>query len=195
MAALSQYALCTLNEVKKYLAIAETSGDEQIAFLIDKVSLVCQNTYIKRTLLSSEKAEYYNGENSIKIVLKRWPVSAISEVIPWEDASAMDSADYTFDPDAGILHSKTIAFPKSFREVKVTYTAGYVAGTDLIAAIPEDLRLSVIEAVAYKKREMDRRSIGLRAQSRGDNTAEYDMAAWPASIKEVWNRYKRKGPA
>lgn len=191
--ALSQYALCALAEVKDYIGIAETSGDGQLVFIINKVSLVCQNTYLKRTLLSSEQVEYYDGNKTKRIILKRWPVTAVGEIIPWEDATAMDPDDYTIDGAAGIIHSKYIEFPKTVLEVKVTYTAGYVAGSDGVAAIPEDLRMSVIEAVAYRKRQRDRRSIGLRAQSRGDNAAEYDMAAWPASIKEVWNRYKWKG--
>lgn len=191
---LSVYALCTVEEVKAYLNLSETSGDEQLTSLVNNVSLAAQNTYMQRTLLSAEATEYYSGNGvSRMLVLKRYPVISISSFVAYEGGDELvEGDDYELDAEAGTIELKHSAFPKTVKEIAITYTAGYAAGADNVADVPGDLRQSVIEAVALKKGRRTHKSVGLRAQSKGDSSREYDTRSFPPEIVEVWKRYRRK---
>jgi uncharacterized phiE125 gp8 family phage protein len=191
---LSSKALVTLADVKGYLGLRETSGDEQLLTLINAISLQAQNGIIRRDLESVERTEYYDGDGTNVLVLKHYPVTDISSFVAFTGGGELTvDDDYVLLADRGIIKLKYLLFPRSYQEIAITYTAGYEdADSDGALDVPWDLKQSIIEAVALRKRQKDKKWIGLRSQSRGDNSAEYSLATFPTQITDVWKRYRRK---
>lgn len=191
---LSSKSLVTLADVKSYLSLRETSGDDQLRTLINAISLNAQKGIIRRDLQSLERSETYDGKGTNVLVLKHYPVTDISSFVAFTGGGELvEIEDYVLDAVAGIIRLKYLKFPVSYQEIAITYTAGYADDdSDGALDVPWDLKLSVIEAVALRFRQKGKRSIGLRAQSRGDNSAEYSLATFPSQITDVWKQYRRK---
>jgi hypothetical protein len=112
------------------------------------------------TFLSASRVEYYDGTFSDEIVLRAYPVTAITSVYTIDNSgneTVVDSDSYRYDPTTGVLkllggwdiegefiESAVLSnrpgyyigpyprWPRGMRNVKVTYTGGWTA-------IPNDL--------------------------------------------------------
>lgn len=91
---------------------------------------------------SSEKTEIYDGNGEYSLVLKRNPVSAISEMK--FDDEIIDPNQYFLNKDTGIVRMY-FWFPRGFNIISVTYTAGYTVDN-----IPQNLKNAILDlAMSY----------------------------------------------
>ncbi|MEU9199415.1 hypothetical protein [Streptomyces sp. NPDC048332] len=70
---------------------------------------------------------YQNGTGSRKLILPRWPVTAVASVSLTDDGDELvfgKDRDYTWSA-AGILHRRGTDWPGHDRAIEVTYTAGF----------------------------------------------------------------------
>lgn len=83
-----------------------------------------------RTWASSSYEEKHNADGYTKrFQLDNYPVTEVTAVYDDPDRdftsdTLLDTNDYTYDPDAGILYTE-YPLTKSFRGVRIDYTAGY----------------------------------------------------------------------
>lgn len=185
-------ALCTLEEVKNYLSLKRAGADEQLVTLINAVSTDCQRRYCLRNFLDTDYTdEKYDGHGDAFLHLKNYPVTALDSITPFKNATALTVVDdeFEFNAETGEVHLLGGRyFPKSYREILVTYSAGY-ADTD---AIPADLKLSILQAVAHRFEEFDKKTFSVTRQDKGEaGSAEYIEGEYPAFVINVWKHYAR----
>lgn len=189
-------ALCELGEVKEYLDIKHAGADEMIKTLINAVSQDCLK-YLRRSLLKATHTdETYTGDNTNVLWLRDYPIISIASITPYEGAAALTlvGTEFDFDAESGEIRLRDGRIFQSsqhgsINNVKITYDAGY----DGIANLPYDLRFSIMQAVAHKHNEFDKKSYSVTRQDKGDaGSAEYIDANYPQHVTSIWRRYRRK---
>lgn len=142
--------LITLAEYKAYEGITGTGQDGEITTIIPKVSQlvknVCRRTFVD--WVDDQKIEVYNGGSPV-ILLQEAPLIQINNFERSENygqtyTSLVEFTDWTFDHENQQILSldPTGVFKKLINGYRVSYTAGY-------EAIPEDLKLAVLDLVTY----------------------------------------------
>lgn len=133
--------LTTLATAKAWLSITGTGSDVVVARLITAVSSSVL-TYLQRpTFQSSAYLDVVDGWGTNEMLLRQWPVTAISGVTIGPDAIPQAGNDYnnpvvgwTYNfwapPGPGHQADSTLAlrgrtFPQGVKNVRVAYTAGY----------------------------------------------------------------------
>jgi len=144
-------ALCSVQNVKDFLKLEDTSRDTQIVALIPVAQSFIVD-YCRRDFEKASVTEYYHGGVD-RILIKRYPIASTPAPIVWQDwnrvygtDTLIDVDDYFIDYDNGIFFFD-YSLGKSYGSVKITYTGGYAA-----AAIPEYVKQACIELVARKVR-------------------------------------------
>jgi uncharacterized phiE125 gp8 family phage protein len=185
----STVALVDLPTVKDFLNLTGAADkDRALQDLINNVSSDCMKHCCRVFLTATYTNEKYDGHNDGTLILKNYPVTAVSELIPYEDATALDvDEDYViWDAAAGIiklLDGKT--FPKTIMGIDVTYTAGYA-----FASLPYDLVQSVLEAIAFRFAERDTKRWGVDSQQMREQSTNYIRRPYTEHVYSVWNRYR-----
>jgi hypothetical protein len=132
--------------------------------------------------------EYQDGRKQNIIVLKQFPVTAISEVkIDSESNFAADTlvdpADYEITDDGNALLYVGGVFSSGYRGVKVTYTAGY-------NPVPSDLEHACLWLVFWYAKIRDAADIGRSTKNKEGESISYLQSA-PDDVKNCILRYKR----
>jgi uncharacterized phiE125 gp8 family phage protein len=189
-------ALVTLNEVKEYLRVKNSSDyDEIIEMLIDGVSHKC-NSYTNRLLVSRELTEYYDGNGKNYLFLNQYPVTSDKDEIEiyvdtdreYGDDTKVDASEIIIDSNKGKITLEETAFSSGAQTVKVVYTGGYtVTGT---VTLPYDLREAVrkqikFEFTKWKENREGRPRITIDVGT--DELIEEDLLP---EVVSVWNRYR-----
>jgi uncharacterized phiE125 gp8 family phage protein len=122
--ALSPYAPFTMEQLRRWLRVSDTSFDatlEEIGNAVtDEIERLTNRLYVQRTV-----SEIRDGDGGRRLELRRYPVSAVTSFTV--DDAAVAAADYDLDKEGGViwlLNGKRLT--RGERNVKVTYTAGYV---------------------------------------------------------------------
>jgi uncharacterized phiE125 gp8 family phage protein len=183
-------ALVELEEVKAWLDIKASDKDNWFQQLINRVSADCA-AYCDRTLISATYTDAeYDGTGSDTLVLPHYPVSAITALKASINGAALTEGreeDFVFDSDTGIVTLIGGTFSKEKRGVTITYTAGYT-----LANVPQDLKQAVLEAIAFRYMEMDRKRVGVTSQEAGQQRSYYTTEPYPEHVRQVWDRYTKK---
>lgn len=166
--------LVTTAEALTFLGWAQDQ-DGFLAQTIPQVSAAveawCPTTRFQAAL---EATERYDG-GGVNLVLLRAPVTAIAEVKDTEDDSVLSaSADYDFDPDAGLVYLRTgsqasiiagesgdpQAYPPRWGKGRRRWSVKYSAG---MVAVPSEVKLTVLEVVAMlaARRDQSAKSVSL----------------------------------
>lgn len=187
-------ALVAVADARTVLKIVGAGEDAVLADLINRASAFAAK-YCGRPLVSTARTEYYSGDGDRQLILNHRPVTAVASVHvdglrDWGADTAVDTTeDLIRDDAAGILElwNNGGAFTKGRGNVRVVYTAGYVAGS----TVPHDLQDAVLMIVQhhYKRIYQDGR-IGLAAETLDDRTLTYSQDAIPPKAKEILNRYR-----
>lgn len=185
--------LVTLAQVKTYLQLHKASDDQALVDLADQVSADCEAWTRRLFLTRTHTDETHNGDGSSYLLLNHYPVTGITSITPYEDATALTTVDeeFRYDPASGEVYLLDGAiFPTSFREVKVTYEAGYADR----ASLPGDLVLAMKQAVAHRYREAQKGSFSVERQEMGGDrgSVDYISTVYPQLVINVWNRHRRK---
>jgi uncharacterized phiE125 gp8 family phage protein len=192
--------LCTLAQVREWLSLAVgQTGDNA---LLERLITACSagiKDYVQRPLLSETYSESYNGTGTSKLVLKNYPITAVSNLLIGNVAvtEASDPTAYGFLFNGAVLYLSSAGaatspnvgniFPAGNQNVQVTYTAGY-------ASTPDDIVQACVEFVAYKyqqRKHTGRKSDNIQAGGMGTT---YQEGYMPPEVKAMLNKYKRVVP-
>jgi len=191
-------ALITLASYKEAEGLSTPKEDLRINALIPSVSQLiktyCGNSFVD--FYSSNKTETFSIDWSTYIVqLTESPVNAIVSV--QERQSYSDSYatlttgayEYALDKNTDSVFRTSSASYKNWAQgvdaVKVVYTAGY-------SAVPDDLKLAVIDLITYylKDEHKERRTIQGASIQNAASSSQRDNVAFPDHIKRVLDLYK-----
>lgn len=184
-------ALTTLANAKDHLNIptANTDFDSRITRFINAASEQIEN-YLDRKLLTASYTEYKDGRNSNRMMVKQFPVTAVAGLyiddahLFTDPSTLIASTEYKFTPSGEIiLYSR--AFPRGEQNVKIVYTAGYTAITDM--PVIENSCLWVVEW--YYDMQGDRR-VGNKSKGKNNETVSFH-SEWPSWLLAQLDPYKR----
>ena len=190
--------LITLATYKEAEGLSTPKEDLRITALIPSVSQLvktyCGNSFVD--FYSSNKTETFNIDWGTYIVqLTESPVNTIVSVQERESYSdayaTLTTGAYEYALDTAtdsFLRTNTSTYqnwPRGVAAVKVVYTAGY-------SAVPEDLKLAVIDLVTYylKDEHKERRTIQGASIQNASSSSQRDNVAFPDHIKRVLDLYK-----
>jgi hypothetical protein len=118
--------------------------------------------------------EYCDGDGGNEILLEDYPVSSVLMYIKSDteeefddDEDLIDSEDYVFYPDIGLIHYYG-QFPDSHRSIKFVYTRGY-SDDDM----PEDLKLVCKVEVKNNYERMKENTMNLKSNSLAGMSKSY----------------------
>jgi len=150
--------LVTVTQVEAHLDIPTGTGDAtQLGNQIEVASQLIED-FLDRKLIEQSHTDYYDGRRSDRLILRQWPVSAITELRLdstngfTEASTLVDSSDYALVNDQEIVLLNGGTFHYGRYSVKVIYTAGW-----LQASIPATIRNACLQLVEYlEDRRTDR---------------------------------------
>lgn len=146
---------------------------------------------------SSSEEETYDGDGRGIMLLRRHPVSSITQVVLVNTDDTEDAyvgSDFKFNADTGELRWSSAGeglgyFPRGFRNVKVTYVAGHDPA-------PHDLQHAVV-MIVIEMLKHEKGDFRVKSEKMGDYAVSFQdaefvtrMAAWPAAARSIVNRYK-----
>lgn len=181
--------LVTLAEVKSFIGISGSENDTLLAELIDYYTAVIE-TYTQRSWTKETQTEYIDGGNRDLIIGVR-PITSITSITDTDNSEAVDSDDYDFDPEAGLVflvdNATTtgrafIRWGSGRRRWKVIYLGG-------IDGAGNDIKLAANKVIAGA---FNRRDSGLKSEKIGDYsyTLMDTESGLPADVEMVLSKYK-----
>lgn len=190
--------LITLDEYKTSLKIESLKNDSRIESLITSVSQLvktyCANSFVD--FYSTEKTEYFNFDYDSNLVqVSESPLVAVTSVhersqysedyVELTEAAHEFYIDYDTDTIFRTNEYGFTDFPQGPGAVKVVYTAGY-------SAVPEDLKLAVIDLVTYydKDEYKPNRSFSGVSVTNEASSTQWRNVGFPDHIKRVLDLYK-----
>jgi uncharacterized phiE125 gp8 family phage protein len=187
----SEYFLVTLDDCKDYLDIDDSTDDAIIGYLMQAVSdMFKENT--GRNLVEAELTEYYTGDDTDRLYLRSYPISAVASINwDWDEVygadTLLESDNYRVDSEYGFVRIFGGSVWDRGIPIKVVYTAGYTQ-----ANMPYDLRTAALEAlgVLFKRRTEGR--FDTSTYSRGDVSYSY-LDEMPHMVRDTMKRYRRFG--
>lgn len=189
-------ALVSLADAKAFLKITTSAEDTIVGDLVNSLSKLVSN-FVGHDLLSASYTEYYDGDGTDELILKNFPVTALSVLNDdptraFAAPTAKDiAADVMLDGAAGIvrLWNNGGIFQRAHGNIKVTYTAGYS-----LATMPYDIQLAVKKMVAFIYRSSySMPKIGVQTETVGDRTTTYFNDELPKDIAAMLKPYRAIG--
>lgn len=183
--------LVTATEFKSYANIAHTDDDTLIGGLIGYVTAAIER-YCHHVFTEAEVTEYHNGGDQDLIVDKR-PIASIDSIVDtFDDDAEVDSGDYDFDPDAGLIYLSystgsdcSPKWAKGRRRWKVVYTGGDDGA-------PDDVKLAALQLIQSiydsRNRDMQSESLGDYSYSRYANMLQ--PGSWAPDIIAALSQYR-----
>jgi hypothetical protein len=167
--ALNDNALTTLQTVKDELGITDTSSDPYLIRKINVYSKKFEN-YCRRKFKKEEVVEKHEGNDSLYLLLDRYPVESVSKLVIGENEADLTHLEI-FDDEGKIFYGRTTGwnykgcgFPKRaltqglsngdtvevFTDIEVTYIGGYVLPDDETNRdLPYGIEDACIQEVVY----------------------------------------------
>ncbi len=193
--ALVAHALTTLSMAKTQLDIQQTntSQDTRLELYINSATQRLESI-TSRKLKARALTELYHGRRQNIILLREWPVTAISslrideEHVFTDPDTLIDAADYGIGDDANSLILYSGSFPVGYNNIKVAYTAGYNS-TDHPGQLAE-LELACLWMVEWFYRHRERADMGRTSKAKGDESVGI-LAEMPSMIRQIVESYRR----
>jgi hypothetical protein len=181
--------LTTIDRVKRLLSVeaGDTDGARLLADFVTQESARFVG-WVARPIIQASYTDTADGDNSTKLTLKNYPVTAIASVtindvaVPVRPTKLADG--WVQSGDAVKLVG--FRFDKGTENVEVQYTAGYASN-----AIPDDIQAAVAEMVAWRYREKDR--FGQSSVNQAGAVTSFKLDDAPASVKSTVANYARVG--
>ncbi len=190
--------LTTLNDVKSYLQITDTSDDSFLNLLIADVQTTIENYCHRHFDVNTYTSEQHNVNH--KIFTKETPIISVLNIVRLDgsiintvpDSNAM--TNYRIFPGyVELLDYKYVTMGNKLKYVnseesyvEITYTAGYDTP-------PADLSLAAIKLIALEYKESREDRLGVEQESEGDVKYVYAKkdSEMPLNISSVLDRHKR----
>lgn len=189
----SAVALVSLAQAKAFLKTTGTSEDTFLEFLVNRASKLAAS-YCGRSFVSASRTEYHDGDEQDLLLLIVYPVASVASI--YDDPTRVFGADtlvattdYIVEEEGGMvrLWNQKSRFFKGRGNVKVTYTAGYTAGSD----VPADLEHAVLLILMYMyKRQYQDQKIGISSESIGDRNTTFENVDVPKAAAKILDNYR-----
>jgi hypothetical protein len=180
--------LVLVADVERHLDIPTGSGDAaQLGLQIEVASQIIED-YLDRKIKSQAVIEIFDGRRDNRLILKQWPVTAITDV---RFDSASDFSDPTTIVDSStyrLVNAQEIvnlygSWPIGYQNIKVSYTAGY-------NPIPASIRNACLQLIEYLEDRRIQRDIGNTSKSKGGESVSL-VESIPKFIVDQLEPYKR----
>lgn len=185
--------LVTINAYKAFRGITGTTDDTRLNVIVPSVSNLVKN-YCGRNFIdnySVDKVQYFSIKWPQNVVfLSEIPLVSITSVEEFESEAegsayqTLTADDYRYDTNLDAVYRIASGtrkdFPQGINSVKVTYKGGY-------SALPEDLKLAVIDLITYYLKEEHKPEKNHSSFTIRNNTSEPDF---PDHIKRVLDLYR-----
>jgi len=185
--ALNSNALTTIAACKLQLDIptSDTSVDALLERYINSASEQIER-YCCRKFKASSYTEIRDGSRSNEMLLKNYPVTAISGVyIDAARAFGVDtqlaSTEYAII-EPNVLRRHSYSFGSVSQSIKIVYTSGY-------ATIPADLEDACIMLVELRYAKKSDRSLGRNSTGKQGESISY-TEGWPQEVTSILDGYK-----
>lgn len=150
--ALAPHALTTLARVKTALGITDSSKDDQLEDVINEASAAIESYCNRSFYYETGKVEYLEGYGTSFLMVSKYPLLDVSEVIVRDETTAVDSDSYYIwkQGEEGKIYRRSTwtarmqsAAPITLTPLagtqqdryKVTYTGGYITPQQEIDAV------------------------------------------------------------
>jgi len=134
--------LTTLEALGTELGLPEDQWDAAMQAAIDRVSAAiaayCGRTFGRETVREAWRHRVTPRE----LLLSRYPVASIISLTIGDQVE--DTADLTFDPDAGIVYGRRLGTAGD--RTQLTYVAGYVLPGEEGANLPAEIEQAALQA-------------------------------------------------
>lgn len=203
--AVKTYALTTRQRLIDFLglgSVSDTTKQNVLDRIIDSVTEYIEKSYCNRRFqLTTYTNEVYDGEGSDTLLLKNFPVTAVTSVqirdsVQNEDSwETVDTKDYYTKVDSGIIKGMAgYTFPTGPAMIRVTYSAGFDFNTSdkpLSDTQAADLEYACWKlcAAAYNQRKG---TPGISQEALGDYSVTFTKTAFEdEEVKSILEKYKR----
>jgi hypothetical protein len=178
--------LCTTSQVKELLPLNKSvSVDDPFLQRLVMAASEATRKYIGDALNVASYTEIRNGTGTGRLILRHTPVIAVTSLSigspPATRSPLVYGTDYVWD-ELGISLLAGQNFPRGVATISAIYKAGFVA-------IPADVVNGVATWAALRYKESER--LGQSSKTLGPETVNFDLKAMPASVKLVFDQYKR----
>lgn len=149
--ALADYAIVSLEEAKYQLAISQSDvgDDTELEGFIDEVSAYVEEYTGRKIVVQSVSDEIHDGDGTATLYPRYFPITQLSTESSPTDAQKLAAVQYRTSPngswtdieddvdhifvDENVPHIELYetTFPVGRRNVKISYKAGFAAGTAL----------------------------------------------------------------
>lgn len=185
--------LCTIADVKGYLNITGTSDDALLTLLVDRISRMIETHHDLKIALVIDLVEFYNGPGTDALVLRNYPVVAITTVHHDEERiftdpdTLIDAADYFVDLERGMIfrNGRVPFFRGVPRNHRVKYNAGF-------ATIPSDYVHAAVLMTARAFKEKDNILVTTQSLKDGSFTKNLSQFKFASMLKELLPHRARK---
>lgn len=172
--------LTTLDNVKSYMGITDTTDDTILDMLINRVSAWIEN-YCNRVFGNAIYDQLYDGNNSVSMVVKNAPVTAFATLEI--DGEEVLTGDY-FWYDYGEVILESGRYGTKRQSIHCVYTAGYT----VIPFEVEDVAIKLTAMTFYGKGK-DRLGISSKTLGR-EGSVTYSNTAIPSEVRHVLDSFK-----
>jgi len=189
---LSEFALCSLESVKRQLNITDTSHDDLLTELINRATARIEG-WTLRKLKQRSLTEIYDGPGTAFLRLREFPIVGQPAVYidanrQFPESSRLRDSDFLIFRESGLLAfvgaNRLIAtWPKGLQNTKVVYTAGY-------DPVPDDLQYACIELVCGGFFRARQGAQGIISESAGGYSVSW-IDGLPKEVVEILKRYRR----
>jgi hypothetical protein len=179
-------AILTLAEYKIYKNITNNNSDTRLDFIIPKVEAYFIMR-IKRNIEEVEHEEYYDGDGTSELILKKYPVTSITELKIGDEVLTTD--EYALYSSTGIIKLKNGgAFYCGIQNIYIKYKSGYIT-----ANIPEELKIAIAQVVSRKHEEADKAGETFSSEAFLGGSLVIRESDLTGFAQDVINNYKKKG--
>jgi len=179
--------LTTLDAVKAWLSLEETTDDALLSSLISATSQYIQS-WLNRTFAITQYTERRDGvPYGDTLVLRNHPVVSVSSVT-MDGRVIPASPDYVsngFWADDVAMYLVGYRMTKGRKNVAITYTAGY-------ATVPLDIAQACTELVALRYSERGR--IGHQSKTLNGEVVSFMVKDFPPDVQTILNNYREVVP-
>lgn len=178
--------LASLDDVKSFLEVTDTSFDNLIDLILTKVSARIE-TFLNRDLLKVERTRYFNAGRRI-FYLPAYPIDLSATLtVTFDDTVQTKDDDYFVWETEGLIEFYVEPSYSEPKEIIITWTGGY-ANT---AALPVDLQYAAMlqTALVFRKRK----NIGTSSISLPDGSMSMNVTeSLLPEVKEILKSFRRK---
>jgi len=192
--------IVTLSEMKAELGLSDTTDD---ALLTQAMAALDGrfDSFLNRILARGINViEYFDGGGRT-LLLARFPVESVTSInvdadAVWGAATLLGSTDYRLNKLRGRIvfgADGSESWPTGYQNIRVVYTAGFVAGGEIPpagqSAMPEAIRRAYILQCAFEWR--NRTHLGQQSVSAQGGSINLAPAKLLPEVQDILNEWKR----